>query len=84
MKSCIASEFLKTRNDFTINLYLKPHSTYTVYLFIKESFWHGIIIFIDIGWESESICHLYSKSKIINSSLFEVKCCITKDMKFSL
>ena len=69
MKSCRDWEFLKTTNDFTINLYLKPNLTNVVYLFIKERFLIWNIIFIDIGWESRSICHLYSTNKIINSSI---------------
>ena len=49
MKSCRDWEFLKTTNDFTINLNLKPNLTNIVYLFIKERFLIWNIIFIDIG-----------------------------------
>ena len=66
MKSCRAWEVLKTINYFTINSYLKPNLTNAVFLFTEDRL---TIIFIDIGWESRSICHLYSTIKTINSSI---------------
>ena len=83
MKNCRAWEFLKTTNDFTIDSYLQPNLTNAVYLFIKETFsdMESLFSLILVGKaEVFVICMVEIKLSIV---LFEIRCCITKDVKFS-